>query len=210
MPILGGPPDGRPSPAADPVTPPAATPAGRCAVHPGRPAVDACLICERSRCALDAQAAPGGGCLGCQGRSHAGGPPDRRRPGSAAGRVAVTALALVPAALAGGWVSSQYVDAQVFSLVLPALTGCLCGWVTLRCARPMTRGPLGYAVRVLAVLAAVAGTVCSFRFVPGGQSALHPAGRVLPPYAAAAAAAWLWTRPPSRRRAQTGRGTRTT
>ncbi|GAC1323282.1 MAG: hypothetical protein NVSMB13_02960 [Mycobacteriales bacterium] len=132
----------------------------------------------------------------------------RWRPRSAPARLGVAGLAVVPAALLAGWVSSQYVGAAVFSVVLPALTGVVCGWVVLRAIGPNPAGLLGYAAQGLAVVAAVGATACSFRFVPGAQSVLHPAGRVLPPYAAAAVAGWFWTRP-VRRRPHAGRGTRT-
>ncbi|MDQ6649801.1 MAG: hypothetical protein M3Z02_06755 [Actinomycetota bacterium] len=200
-------------------------PSLRCAVHPARPALDRCPVCRQPRCGVDADLSPGGGCLRCSGVA-AGLPVGH--PRSTAGRLVTAVLAVVPATVAAAWVSSQYVGAAVFSLVLPGLTGCLCGWVVLRAAGGADRTALGYAVRTLAVVAAAAGTACSFLFVPGGESALHPAGRVVPPYAVAVAAAWLWTRPAARARdgrgqegrgqdgrgqdgrGQDGRGTRTT
>ena len=192
-------------PAEPPAEPP---PTARCAVHPARPALDSCPVCGRPRCGADARSVPAGGCLGCRDDAPSVVAGLRRRPRSGAVRLAMAGLAVVPAALVGGWVSSQYVGAAVFSVVLPALTGVLCGWVVLRAIGPDPAGPLVYAAQALTVLAAVGATACSFRFVPGGQSVLHPAGRVLPPYVAAAVAGWLWTRP-VRRRAQAGRGTRT-
>jgi hypothetical protein len=108
-------------------------------------------------------------------------------------------LAALVVGLLGGVVSTQYVGAQFFSVVTPFLTGVACGVAALMAARPASSRARTY-VRLVAAGLAIVGAAYGFRFVPGGESALHPAGRVVPPYVAAAAGVWLWTLPPRRPR----------
>lgn len=76
----------------------------------------------------------------------------------------------------------------------------LCGAAATRAAGTASSGRLRTAVRLLAVAYAVLGTAYAFHFVLGELSPTRPLGRVLPPYAAAAAGAWLWTLAPRQRR----------
>ncbi len=108
-------------------------------------------------------------------------------------------LAASAVALVGGFVSSQYVGAGAFSLITPFIVGMLCGAAATKAAHTDGRDRFGTVVRTVAVVYAVLGAAYAFRFVPGSESPFSPAGRVLPPYLAAAAGTWLWTLPPRRR-----------
>lgn len=173
----------------------------RCTVHPARPALDLCPVCARPRCGADATADGAAGCGVCRARPaqpavQVASERDRQRAGLVGAALAASVVGLV-----GGFVSSQYVGAGAFAILAPFIVGLLCGAVATRAARTDGRGRFGLVVRVVAVGYAVLGAAYAFRFVPGSESAFTPAGRVLPPYAAAAAGAWLWTIPPRRRRA---------
>lgn len=158
-----------------PVTPPAAralSAGERCAVHPGRPAVDRCPGCARARCRPDrARLGPSGcaGCLAPPGR-RSGGQPDLAVRGVRAG------LATMLVAVLGGFVATQYVDAHVLSLVGPGLVGLAAAW-----AASAAGGP-GWLTSGIAAAGAVLGTALGFRLVPGGQSVVHPLAEVGPPY----------------------------
>src|SRR4051794_1117179 len=80
--------------------------ARRCAVHPSRPAVDACPVCDRARCGPDAQAWPAGGCLVCRGGGAAAAPTP---PQHVVERLVAAALVSSALALLGGLVCSEYV-----------------------------------------------------------------------------------------------------
>jgi hypothetical protein len=169
----------------------------RCALHPGRPAVDTCPACGRPRCGRDAQSDPAT-CPIC------------RRPAEPAHlleSLVAAALAASAAAIAGAVITSEYVGAQIFSVVTPALLGIACGFAATAAARVRPGSAAHRAVRALAVLYALIGTAYGFRLVVGRPSAFGPAGQVVPPYLAAALGAWLSTLPPRRQR-RAGRGTR--
>lgn len=177
---------------------PAGSAVRRCAAHPGRPAVDECPVCNAPRCGNDAAAAPGGGCLACQGEAAA----DAVRPGEVPLREGLVraALAALPVAVAGGAVTSEYVGTGLFGIVTPFLVGVVCGAVAVAAAGRVPR-PRGLAaVRLVGVLLALIATAYGFRFVVGGEDPFGPAGSRIGPYAAAAAGAWLWTVPPRRHR----------
>jgi uncharacterized membrane protein (UPF0136 family) len=98
-------------------------------------------------------------------------------------------LAAYAVALVGGWIGTQYVRNSGFSLIAPALVGVAAAWAAAAAAGANTR-------RVTLAVAA-AGSVLSaalaFRvYAAGGLSPWHPAGRVLPPYAAAVAGVLVW------------------
>src|SRR4051812_11258780 len=123
----------------------------------------------------------------------------RRSPaGDPVQRLAAAGLAGTATVLVAGVIGSQQVDVHVLSLLAPAFAGAICGELMTRAADTDGRGRFGTVVRLLAVLYAVLAAAYAIRFVPGPDSVLRPAGRVLPPYAAAAAGAWLWTIPPRR------------
>ncbi len=153
---------------------------------------------------MDATAAPGGGCLSCRG---VGGAPGVAGPGpTTLEHVVRGGLAAFLVAVLGGVVATQYVGAKVFSIVVPALVGVACGAAAVAAASAPPRSVAATLVRAGAIVAAVLGTAYGFRLVVGGGSAVSPLGTVLPPYAAAATGAWVWTMPPRRRLGQHGDG----
>lgn len=157
----------------------------RCAVHPARLAVDSCPVCARPRCAPDAAAHGGDGCAVCVA-PHS---PPAREPTSAELWVRA-GLAGIVVAVAGGWVATQYVGVHVMSLIAPALVGLAASAATTAAVR-QGAGARRIAL-VVAAGAAVLGTALGFRFTPGGESPLSPAGHVGPPYAAALAGVLAW------------------
>lgn len=174
--------------------------ADRCAAHPGRPAVDSCPVCSRRRCGADRSAAPGGGCAVCHGQSG-------RTKGTAVRRAAPdpellvrASLAAYAAAIAWGYVTAEYVGADLFQYLSPAVLGILCGGAATAAAGTPGPGVLCSRVRWLAAGYAVLGSALGF-VLEGTFSALDVRLDVLIPYAIAAAAAWLWTAPPRRPKA---------
>lgn len=175
-----------------------ATPApdARCAVHPSSPSVDSCPVCERARCAADAAAAPGGGCLACEGRHPLTGPPPLDL------RALVTAgclcgIVVVPA----GLISSQYVGAGVVGYAVPMFVGIIVSIAAEYGAGPR-RGP---RLRYLAMLYSVLAIAIGLHDPRASGSVFVARNNVLPLpewvqalllYVIAAAAAWLWTAPP--------------
>jgi hypothetical protein len=170
-------------------------PAGRCAVHPARPAADVCPVCARGRCgpdAADAADAPGGGCLACRGADGV-----RRHAADPLERLVRAALAATPVALLGGVVAAQYVGAQAFAYLTPAVVGVLCGASAQAAAGGARRGSLALAVRALACLYAVLGVALGF-VLEASIGALD--GATLLPYVCALVGTVLWTLPPKRPR----------
>lgn len=162
-----------------------------CAAHPARPAVDACPVCGRARCAADAATAPGGGCAACLGV------PDGAavRPVDDLERLVRAALGGYAAALAMGLVSSEYVGAGLFAYLTPLVLGVLTGEAAQRAGAAPRRGPLARAVRGVAALLAVLGTGLGF-VVEGSAAPLS--GEAVLPYVAAVLGALVWTVPPKR------------
>lgn len=159
-------------------------PASRCAVHPGRLAVDRCRRCGRLRCAPDAQAYADRGCRGCLRRG------DRRRVRRFEATVRA-GLAGIFVALIGGAITTQYVDDHLFSLIVPGLIGAAASWAgSAAIGRHSRNLPI---VAVVASLAGLVGTALGFRLVPGGQSPLHPDWEVGPPYLCTVIGAVVWT-----------------
>ena len=162
----------------------------RCAVHPARPAVDRCPVCDRPRCGSDAV---GAGCLACRGLPAVATlvtppPPDRER-------LVRGTLAAYAVALPGGLVASEYVGSPVFSYVFPFVVGVVTGWAATAAAPTDGRGPLGTRIRAVGALLGVLGVGFGFLL----EKSLDPVSfdlHVLLPYAAAVAGAVLWTAPP--------------
>jgi hypothetical protein len=111
------------------------------------------------------------------------------------------ALAAYGAALLGGLVAAQYVDAELFALLTPAVVGAACGAAGQSASRVLRspergRGPLSRAVRAVACVAALLGVGLGFVLErstdPVSSSALLPC-------ATAVVACLLWTAPPRRR-----------
>lgn len=106
------------------------------------------------------------------------------------------ALAASGVALAGGLVASQYVGAEVFSYLTPAVVGVLCGAAAQAAAGGPRRGRPAAVVRALACGYALLGVALGF-VLERSVGALDRA--TLLPYAAAVAGAFLWTLPPRSR-----------
>jgi peptidoglycan/LPS O-acetylase OafA/YrhL len=113
-------------------------------------------------------------------------------------RAGLAAVVLVPVV---GAVSSQYVDTATYSLAVPALAGVVIAEAVVRAAggERALRRRLSRMVRAVAVAAAVLAVAAGYSFTPGETSLVTPLGRVGPPYALAALAALLWSRPSRRR-----------
>lgn len=167
-------------------TAPAAPPRARCAVHPVRPAVDACPVCGRPRCAADAA---GEGCAVCGGTREA-----VPRPAPAPlERLVRSALAATGAALLGGVVAAQYVGAELFAYLTPFVVGVLVAAAAQSASGGPRSGPAVRQVRLVAVLYALLGTALGFVLE---QSEGLVSTSTLLPYAAAVAGVLLWTLPP--------------
>ena len=171
-------------------------PGTRCGVHPVRRAVDLCPVCGRPRCAADADQAPGGGCLACGG-APAGGTGPSRPPPSARERLVRAALAAHGAALLGGVVAAQYVDAQLFAYLTPFVVGVLTAAAAQSASAAARTGREALQVRVLAAVWAVAGVGLGFA-LERSKDVLDPSALV--PYVAAVGGVVLWTLPPKARK----------
>lgn len=160
--------------------------ASRCATHPARRAVDACPVCDRPRCGADAAGFAASGCPACS--TETGQVP-------AAGRAELLAragLAALAISVVGGWIGTQYVRNRGFSLIAPALVGMAAAWAATAASGGTGRLPRQITAAV-ASIAAVLSAALAFRvYAAGGLSPLHPAGRVLPPYAAAVVGVLAW------------------
>jgi len=167
-------------------------PTDRCAAHPGRPAVDACPVCDRPRCGADAAEAVGGGCAVCHGileeRAHV---PPTGRELLVRGALAANLMAVV-----WGFVEAEYVQAGVFQYLAPLVLGAFTGGVAMAAAG-QPRGTEGTRLRLIAVGYALLG--CGFGFVKEGTFGVFSMSvDVLLPYLLAAVACWGWTLPPKR------------
>lgn len=168
----------------------------RCAVHPGRPGADTCPVCARPRCRADATSYAARGCGVCV-RSVV-------RPAPTLPvleRLVRAGLAAHVAALLGGVVASEYVEAPYFSYVAPMLVGLLVAAAATRAARTDGSGVLGSRVRWMAVGYSVLGCGVGFLAQPGRSSAVTELGDKALPYLCAAAGALLWCLPPRAPRA---------
>jgi hypothetical protein len=173
------------------------TTASRCATHPARRAVDVCPVCDRPRCGADAAGFAVAGCPACV--TSVG-----DAPSAGTTELLVRAgLATLAVALVGGWIGTQYVRNRGFSLIAPAIVGMAAAWAASAAVGGSARLSRRLA-SALAAAAAVLSAALAFRvYAAGGLSPLHPAGRVLPPYAAAVAGVLAWPLlfgPPKRRR----------
>ena len=159
----------------------------RCAVHPSLPATDECPVCARPRCSADAAAAPGGGCLACEGRrARTGAPPLDLAALVAAG--AASNVVAVPA----GMIASEYVGAGWFVgvLAVPAFVGIALS-MTAEWAAGKKRGR---ALRLLAAFYSVLAVAIGFQSPRAAETPF--AVDAVPSYVVAALVSWLWTAPP--------------
>jgi hypothetical protein len=167
----------------------------RCAVHPGRPAVDRCPVCDRPRCAPDAAEHGDGGCPGCRGGAAA----VASAPGAGRlERLVRGTLAGLGAGLLGGVVAAQYVDAELFAYLTPFVVGVVAGAAAQAAAGGAKCGTTARLVRAAAALCGVLGV--GLGFVLEGSRAAVSDGAVVP-YVLAVAGTVLWTLPPKRRKA---------
>lgn len=167
-------------------------PGTRCGVHPVRRAVDRCPVCARPRCAADAV---GPGCPSCGG-SLAAGPavapvPERER-------LVRGALAAQGAAVLGGVVAAEYVEAPLFSYLTPFVVGVLTAAAAQSAAGGSRTGAFAMRVRLLAVVYALLGVALGF-VLEKSTGILER--ETLLPYAAAVVGVVLWTLPPKARTA---------
>lgn len=131
------------------------------------------------------------GCAVC------GGVVSLRRPASAQELLVRAGLACQAVALVAGVVLQEYPGSPVFEYLAPAVAGAAIGAVATA-ATGEPRGALLTRVRVVAVAYAVLATAFGF-MLDGTYDVVDTTPAVLLPYLAAAAAAWLWTRPPKAR-----------
>ena len=158
----------------------------RCAVHPGRRASDACPVCDRGRCAVDAASYGERGCAACSTEAPEATPAPRSE------WMLRAALASLGVAFLGAWVAAQYVDTQYFGVIVPGLVGLGCAWAASAAAGKPAAAGSSRLLLLIAAVAAVLGTALSDRLVPGGQNLFVPAGHRLPPYLAAVIGALAW------------------
>jgi hypothetical protein len=165
-------------------------------VHPLRPAVDRCPSCGRARCAPDRAAHGPQRC--------AADPPPVASAGRPPGRLEQlvrAALAGLGAALLGGLVAAQYVDAELFGYLTPAVVGAACGAAAQSASGAPRRGPAGRGVRAVGALAGVLGVALGF-LLEGSRAPVSSAAAL--PFALAVAGALLWTLPPRAARPTAG------
>jgi len=178
-------------------TTPARRGAIRCALHPARVAVDSCPRCQRPRCGADAATYAERGCGACLNPA----PVAPRAP--YAERLVRAGAAAFVVALVGGWIATQYVDVQYFSLLAPGLVGLATGWAASAAAGP-GGARLRRATLLIGAVAAVLSAALAFRLQSGGGE--DPVGswdEVGPPYLAAVIGTLAWPivfGPPKRKR----------
>lgn len=165
----------------------------RCGVHPMRPAVDLCPVCDRPRCAADATSAPGGACQACGG-SATPGPVRPEVP--LRERLVRAALAGQGVAVLGGVVAAEYVSAPLFSYLTPFVVGVLTAAAAQGASGAARSGPAASRIRLVAVVYALLGVALGF--VLEKSTGTFDSSTLLP-YAAAVAGVVLWTLPPKAR-----------
>ncbi|HVT63898.1 MAG TPA: hypothetical protein VHD81_01955 [Mycobacteriales bacterium] len=164
---------------------PDTTVALRCAVHPARAARDLCPKCERPRCLNDGLAYGASGCPACVEETA------ETRPRPLRERLVTAGLTIVPVAVIGGWIYSQYVEVSTFSWLVPALIG-VAGASASTTVFQRGGGWARPAV-LIGLVAAVLGTAFGFRLYPHGpHDPLHPWHVVGVPYLCAVAGSLLW------------------
>jgi hypothetical protein len=95
---------------------------------------------------------------------------------------------IVPVAVIGGWIYSQYVEVHLFSWLVPALIGIAGASPGSLFRRAARSNPA-----VIGAIAGLLGTAFGFRLFPHGPSnPLHPWHEVWFPYAASVIAAIAW------------------
>jgi hypothetical protein len=159
--------------------------APRCAVHPARLAVDACPVCGRDRCGVDATHYADRGCAACAG---AGG---RAVPPAALEVVVRAGLAAMATLLVGGWIATEHVNVHITSLVAPALLGLAASGAAAGASGAQQAGQ-GRLVLLVATVAALLGTALGFRLFGEPVTPVHPWHQVWLPYVAALGGVAAW------------------
>lgn len=95
-------------------------------------------------------------------------------------------LGVYPLTLLGGWISTQYVHAHVFSLLVPGFVGLACA-----AAAEALAGSIALAAPI-AGLGALLAVGLGDRLVVGGVDPVHPLGQAGPPYLAGLVGVALW------------------
>jgi len=162
-------------------------PATRCAVHPARVSVDRCPRCARPRCGVDAAEHGARGCGACLS-------PAPESPGAPyLERLVRAGVAAFMVALVGGWIATQYVDVQYFSLVAPGLVGLATGWAASAAAGAPADVRVRRATLVVGAVAAVLSAGLAFRLQSaGGEDPVGSWHEVGPPYLAAVIGTLAW------------------
>jgi len=162
-------------------------PATRCAVHPARVSVDRCPRCARPRCGVDAADYDGRGCGACLN-------PAPVAPGAPyLERLVRSGAAAFVVALIGGWIGTQYVDVQYFSLVAPGLVGLATGWAASAAAGAPADVRIRRAALLIGAVAAVLSAGLAFRLQSGGgQDPVGSWHEVGPPYLVAVIGTLAW------------------
>jgi len=124
--------------------------------------------------------------------------PVRRKAGHLE-RLTRASLAAYAVAIAGGYVTQQYIEAPWLQYFAPAVLGVVCAAAAVAGADNPRRSRLGQQVRVVASLFALAGVAWGVE-LEGTFRATTTDAAVLLPYVIAAAAAWAWAAPPRPRK----------
>ena len=160
--------------------------------------MDTCRVCGRPRCDADVAAWPGG-CAVCQGTPRVRPSRERRRAENRELLLRAT-LAANAASLAMGYVVAEYVQADLFEWLAPAVLGVLTGLAATSASNNPRDGVLARRVRLVSGIYALLGTAYGF-VLEGTFGVLSTSTDVLVPYLIAIAAAWAWTTPPKRKKA---------
>jgi hypothetical protein len=138
-----------------------------------------------------------GGCAVCQGAPRARPSRERRRAENRELLLRAT-LAANAASLAMGYVVAEYVQADLFEWLAPAVLGVLTGLAATSASNNPRDGVLARRVRLVSGIYALLGTAYGF-VLEGTFGVLSTSTDVLVPYLIAVAAAWAWTTPPKRK-----------
>ena len=104
-----------------------------------------------------------------------------------------------------GYVVAEYVQADLFEWLAPAVLGVLTGLAATSASNNPRDLFLARRVRLVSGIYALLGTAYGF-VLEGTFGVLSTSTDVLVPYGIAIAAAWAWTTPPKRKSVKASRG----
>ncbi len=104
-----------------------------------------------------------------------------------------------------GYVVAEYVQADLFEWLAPAVLGVLTGLAATSASKNPRDVFLARRVRLVSGIYALLGTGYGF-VLEGTFGVFSTSTDVLIPYAVAVAAAWAWTTPPKRKRVKAASG----